>query len=476
MDFYLTSRLVLLFVLILVSMFFSAVETSLLSFPRTRLRQKADEPGLVGRAFKEWQDHPNRLLTTILIGNNTANIAVTTQAAYMAVHFAEANHWNRVLTGSLVSGVVVVVLIVFGEAIPKVMARSHAISAAPFLILFLHLFDKAMAPLNWILGHSVALLFPGLGKSSVSLVTEDDIKHFVEMGQESGAIQEEEKKMIQSIFEFSDTTVNKVMIPRTDMFCVDIATPFEKLLDLVVQNGYSRVPVYKGTADKIVGIIHTRDLLSIWKNRELIVVQDLFRKPYFVPETMRVDRLLREFRRGRLHMAIVVDEYGGTAGLVTMEDLVEEIVGEIRDEHETGDERAIARQPDGSWVIEADVALSDVNEALGLHLAPKGEVASLGGYLMELAGKVPKKARVIEDKEAGFKILDASETSVLKVKVVKRRTPLLLSPAVEAPVKPRKKRIKSPSAEAAPAGTPAPEMPSVETPLEATDAKTEKSS
>ena len=296
-----------------------------------------------------------------------------------------------------------------------------------------------------------------MGQSSLVQVTEEDVKQILEMGHKAGTIQDEEQKMIHSIFKFTDTQVKQVMIPRTDMFCVDIATPLEKLLDQVVQNGYSRVPVYKGSMDRIVGIVHTRDLLSIWKNHDLIVVQDLLRRPYFVPETMRVDRLLREFRRGRFHMAIVVDEYGGTAGLVTMEDLVEEIIGEIKDEHETEEEKAITKHSDGSWVIEADVALDEVNEAMGIRLVPKGEVASLGGYLMEVAGKVPRKGRVIEDKEASFKILDAGETSVLKVKAVKRKAPLI-PPAAEAAAtapKPRKKRSKSAPVEAPPAGTPA---------------------
>lgn len=448
MDTYLITHLILLGVLILASMFFSAVETSLLSFPRPLLQAQLESHGVLGRAFKEWHDHPNRILTTILLGNNVANVAVTTLAAYMSIHFAEMNNWSRAVTGTVVSGAVMAVLIIFGEAIPKVMARTHAVLAAPWLVVPIYLFDRFLSPVSWVLARSVALLFPGLNQASAALVTEDDVKHLIEMGRESGAILEDETKMIHSIFKFTDTKANEVMIPRTEMFCVDIDTEFEKLLDLVIQNGYSRVPVYKENIDKIVGIIYTRDLLSIWKNKELIVIQDLLRKPYFVPESTRVDRLLREFKRGKVHMAIVVDEYGGTAGLVTLEDLVEEIFGEIRDEHDAGEEKAIAKLADGSWAIEADVALDEVNEALEVHLVPKGEVASLGGYVMEVAGRVPKKGRVIEDREISFKILDASETSVLKIKAVKRKTPLAIPQPEAAAPKPRKKRTKAPAQEA----------------------------
>jgi putative hemolysin len=436
--------------MVLVSMFFSAVETSLLSFPRLLLQRKAQEPGLLGAAFKEWLDHPNRILTAILLGNTTINISATTLVAYMAIDFADRHHFNRGVAGTVASISVIFVLVVFGEAIPKIMGRSHTTAMANWLIIPIYLFDKLLSPLTWAFGKFVALFLPGLGQASLVQVTEEDVKQLIEMGQKAGTIQEEEQKMIHSIFKFTDTQAKQVMIRRTDVFSVDIAMPLEKLLDLVVQNGYSRVPVYKGSPDNIVGIIHTRDLLSIWKNHELIVVQDLLRKPYFVPETMRVDRLLREFRRGRFHMAIVVDVYGATAGLVTLEDLVEEIVGEIKDEHEAEEEKAVTKLPDGSWVIEADVALDEVNEALGLHLTPKGEIASLGGYLMEALGKLPRKGRVVEDREAIFKILEASDKSVVKVKVTKRKTPLPVPETEEvAPAAPkaRRKKMKAPSAE-----------------------------
>ena len=191
MDNYLITHLMLLGILILASMFFSAVETSLLSFPRPLLQSQLEIPGILGRAFKEWHDHPNRILTTILLGNNVANVAVTTLAAYMSIHFAEINNWSRAVTGTVVSGAVMVVLIIFGEAIPKVMARTHSVRAAPWLVVPIYLFDRVLSPVSWVLAHSVALLFPGLNQASAALVTEDDIKHLIEMGRESGSIHED---------------------------------------------------------------------------------------------------------------------------------------------------------------------------------------------------------------------------------------------------------------------------------------------
>lgn len=473
MDTYLLSHLIILVGLLLASMFFSAVEASLLSYPRLALQRKAQEPGLLGTAFKEWHEHPNRILTGILIGNNLVNIMATTLVAYTAVHVAEVCQWSRAMTGLVASVAIAVVLILFGETVPKVAARNNSVRMGNLLIVPIYLFDRLVGPFTWAMTGLVKGILPKfLGSSAVVQVTEEDVKQLIEMGQKAGTIQEDEKNMIHSIFKFTDTKVSEVMIPRTEMFCVDIRTETDRLLDLVVQGGYSRMPVYKGNIDNIIGIIHSRDLLSLWRNKELIVLHDLIRKPHFVPETMRVDRLLREFRRGRYHMAVVVDEYGGTAGLVTLEDLVEEIVGEIHEEHEGEEERAIQPQPDGSWVIEANISIDEVNRALNAHFLPKGDVASLGGYLTELIGRVPRKGRVIDDQEAVFTILDASEKRIQKVKVIKRKTPLP-APEMEAPPasKPRKKRAR-----AGPVDLPVEKTPSPETPLEATDAHSEKPS
>ncbi len=443
MDDYLFSHLIILMGLVLVSMFFSAVETAILSYPKLVLEGRAQEASLLGRSFKEWRDHPNRILTTILIGNNGVNIAASTLVAYMAVHYAEANHWSPAATGTIASVTLTVFIIVFAEALPKVTARANSIAVANWLIIPIYLFDKLVSPFTWALVHFMGMFLSRVGHPNVSLVTEEDIKQMIELGTEAGTIHEEEKKMMHSVLKFTDTKVNEVMVPRTEMFCVDVGTGLDKLLDLVVKNGYSRMPVFKGSLDNIVGIVNTRDLLAILKNKELIVLQDLLRKTYFVPETMRVDRLLHEFKRGNIHMAVVVDEYGGTAGLVTLEDLVEEIVGEIRDEYDVEEEKPINKQEDGTWLIDAGVSLDEVNEALGVHLAPKGDVATLGGYLTERVGRMPRKGRVLDDREVVFTILDASDRKVNKVKALKREQPLPeLEPEAPAP-KPKKRKPKA---------------------------------
>jgi len=445
MDVYLALNLIILTGLLLISMFFSAVETSLLSFPKPLLQSHAERGGLLGVAFKEWQEHPNRILSSILIGNNASSVGATTLVAYMAVHLSQVNQWSLAVTGAVTSIAITFVIVVFCEALPKVVARSASTRMATLLVIPIFVFDKLMTPFTWALVQIFNRVLHKMGPSTVSQVTEEDIKQMMEMGQEAGTIQENEMNMIDSIFKFSDTKVNAVMIPRTEMVGVEINTNLDVLVDHIIQNGYSRMPVYKGSLDNIVGIINTRDLLAIWKNKDLIVIKDLLHKPYFAPETMRVDRLLREFQRGKIHMAIVVDEFGGTAGLVTLEDLVEEIVGEIRDEYDV-DEQVLEKKEDGSWVAEAGVSLDEVNDTLGIHLAPLGDVSSLGGYVTEKTGRVPKKNRVIEDKEAVFTILDASDKKVIRIKIVKREVPLPEpEPEVAVAPKRRKKRVKLPT-------------------------------
>ena len=279
MDSYFLSHLIILSALIIISIFFSAVETSLLSYPKLMLDGKAQEPGMLGLAFREWRDHPNRILTSILIGNNAVTIAATSLVAYSAVRLAEINHWSRSVTGMIASASVTVIIIVFGEALPKIVARNNTIVTATWLVVPIYLFDRLLTPFTWALVHMFGMFISKVSHPSVSVVTEEDIKQIIEMGQASGTIQKDEQKMIQSIFKFTDTKVNELMVPRTEMFCVNINTDLDQLLDVVVKNGYSRMPVYKGSLDNIVGIINSRDLLSIWRNRELIVIQDLLRKP-----------------------------------------------------------------------------------------------------------------------------------------------------------------------------------------------------
>jgi CBS domain containing-hemolysin-like protein len=437
MEFTILLHVGLVFLMVVLSVAFSATETSLLCLSKVQVNQGTEYTGLMGMAYQAWMKTPNRLLTTILVGNNGVNIFASFLAAHLAEVLSKAHGWNPFWTGVSMSLALTFVIVVFGEVIPKVTARTFPQKVSAWLIVPLYLLDRMISPFTWFLNAFLRALLPRSADSSASVVTEEDIKLDLEMGVKSGAIEAGERKMIDSIFRFSDKKVGQVMLPRTEMTAVDMASPVEAVVDLAVQTGFSRVPVYKGNRDNIVGVLHTRDLLSVWKHRELIVLQDILRPPFFVPASMPVDRLLREFQKGRFHMAVVVDEYGGTAGVVTLEDLVEEIIGDIRDEHEVEEEKPIVRNEDGSYTVEAGAPLDKVNEIMGLKLEPKGKVASLGGYVVELAGKVPKKGRSLSDDQAEFTVIEADARKIDKIRVVKLEA---IPPKPETPKKARKKK------------------------------------
>jgi putative hemolysin len=229
-------------------------------------------------------------------------------------------------------------------------------------------------------------------------VTEDDIKTLVNVGVEQNVLEEGERELIHSIIEFGDTIVREVMTPRTDMIAVPVSAPAKRALDLVIADGYSKLPVYEETIDNVIGVVHDRELLIALANGTIATtpLRGLMRTVSHVPESKRISELLREMQRGKYSLAIVVDEYGGTAGLVTMEDLLEEIVGEIRDEHDEGEEEPIRKVADGETIVEAGTNIEDVNAALGLEL-PHEDFETIGGYTVGLFGRLPHEGEEVTD-------------------------------------------------------------------------------
>jgi len=259
------------------------------------------------------------------------------------------------------------------------------------------------------------------------MVTEEEIKTMVDAGEEKGVIEQEEKEMIYSIFEFGDTVVREVMVPRIDIAAVDVSATMNEALDVILQAGFSRLPVYERTIDNIVGVLYAKDLLRYLRDgKSDVALWDVVRPPYFIPETKKVDELLPDLQRRRVHVAIVVDEYGGVAGLVTIEDLLEEIVGEIRDEYDS-EEAMVEFLGDGQYVFDGRIPLDDVNKLVGAELA-SGVADTLGGYVYEKLGQVPAVNDHIEQDDVTVTVLSVSGRRIRRVRVERRLTP----PTVEA--------------------------------------------
>lgn len=324
--------------------------------------------------------------------------------------------------------------LVFGEMLPSNIALGHAdaiaLRAAGTMNLIAHLLTPVLFLLQWISGQFAA---PFVGRSGKALVTEEEIKLMVDAGSEGGAIEDEEKEMIYSIFQFGDTLAREVMIPRIDMVALEIDTPMREALDTIVQAGHSRIPVYEGTIDHIRGLLYAKDLLNAWRDNSLDrPLRDLLRPAHFVPESKKAVDLLTDLQQRKIHLAVVVDEYGGTAGLVTLEDLIEEIVGEIRDEYDTNEEEIYQKVGDNEYIIDAGIDLDDLNRLLDAHL-PTDESDTLGGYIFSKLGKVPTEGEAIETDHLMMKVLSVDDRRIRKIHVEKALPPVEAEDSREEP-------------------------------------------
>jgi len=245
-----------------------------------------------------------------------------------------------------------------------------------------------------------------------------EIKQLIDVGEEEGLLSEDEGEMIQSILSFRDTLAREIMVPRPDAVIISADTPIEKLLQLVIQEGHSRFPVHDGSIDNIIGILHVKDLLNFW-SEEYLDLKDILRTPYFIPETKKISHLLRELRDKKSHMAIVIDEYGGTAGLVTIEDIIEEIIGEIHDEHDN-DETLMVATDEGDLVVDARLEIEKLVEHFNLEV-PKGNFESVGGFIISLLGRVPQTHETITHAPLEMTIESADARKIRKVRVRVRK-------------------------------------------------------
>ncbi len=338
-------------------------------------------------------DDKNRFLTSILIGNTVALLAADSLATTIAIDLGLPNPaiWS--------TAVMSIVLLLFGEIIPKTLAAGQSDRWALGLARYTRLLSILIGPITsafTFLANAILHIF-GVKHAHQIYVTEEDIRSLVDVGAEQRVIEEEEREMIHSVIEFGDTIVREVMTPRPAIVAVSIDETPRRALDVVVAEGYSKLPVYQESKDDIVGVVHDRELLIALSNGTLsqASIRGLMRPIEHVPETKKIAELLREMQRKKFSSAIVVDEYGGTAGLVTMEDLLEEIVGEIRDEHDTDEQEPIHIVSDEEAVIEAATNIEDVNAKLGTNI-PSEDFETIGGYVVGLFGRLPGEGEEIE--------------------------------------------------------------------------------
>ncbi len=322
--------LIALIVLLILSAFFSASETALIALGKIRVRHLVAKGIKHAANIQRLVTKLDKLIATILIGNNFVNIAISAIVTAMFVYFF-GTQWGIVISTFSVT----LIVLIFGEITPKILAIRYseriAIFVAPLMEVFVSVFDPLVHSFTHI-SNLIIRLCGGQPPKRSPLITEEELRLMIEVGKEEGVLTDEERKMLHRIFEFGDIKVGDVMVPKAKMVAIDIKSEAEKLLDLLVEEGHSRIPVYRGCIDNIIGVIYAHDLLHLWKNKELFVLSDLVHAPYQVPSEIKVNDLLQEFQKRRIQIAIVVDKDKKTLGLVTLEDLIEEIVGEIEQE------------------------------------------------------------------------------------------------------------------------------------------------
>ena len=402
-------------VLVLLAAFFAASEGALISISRLRALSMQEKGLARARDVLLLVEDRQRFLTTVLVANTLVLLGAESLATWLAI---ELGIPQAALVATLVMALLV---LLFGEIIPKTIAVADSERWAVRLAMPMRAVAWLLSPfVRLMLWITVFLLRPfGIDRRSSLFVTEEDIRTLVDVGAEQRVIEEEEREMIHSVIEFGDTIVREVMTPRPSMVAISVEESARRALDVVISEGYSKLPVFEESRDDIVGVVHDRELLVALANGTLAQqsLRAFMRPAVHVPETKKIAELLREMQRDKFSMAIVVDEYGGTAGIVTMEDLLEEIVGEIRDEHDEDEQEPIHVVTEGEAVVEAATNIEDVNAKLGIDL-PTEEFETIGGYTVGLFGRLPGEGEeVVADPETRLRVDRLRRRRILAVRI-----------------------------------------------------------
>ncbi|MBS6194380.1 MAG: HlyC/CorC family transporter [Clostridiales bacterium] len=378
-------QLIVLLILLLLSAFFSSAETAMTTANKIHIMALADEGNRRAKILLKIIDNPGKLLSTILIGNNIVNLSASSLATT----------WTTRVLGNayvgLATGILTLLVLLFGEITPKTMATFYAekisLAYSPLILFLMKILTPVIFLVN-ILSNGVLFLLRVDPSKKQSTMTEQELRTIVDVSHEDGVIETEERQMIYNVFDFGDSQAKDVMVPRIDMSFVDVDTTYEELLTIFKEDGYTRYPVYENTTDTIIGTINMKDLLLRDSNKDFSV-RDILRKPYFTYEHKSTAALLMEMKEYSINLAIVLDEYGATAGMITLEDLLEEIVGEIRDEYDADEEEDfIEIVPDREYIAQGSAKLDDLNEGLGLKLE-SDDYDSIGGYIIEQLDSLP---------------------------------------------------------------------------------------
>lgn len=404
-------------VLVLLSAFFSGMETAFSFVNKIRIQQSVEDGNSKARNALYVIEHFDNALTAILICNNVVNLGCSSIATVLCLRiFGDVG-------SAIATGVTTLLVLTFGEVIPKCLAKEHCDAFSIKTAGFLKAITILLSPLVFIFMKLKALALHIAGHSEdAPSVTENELKYIVESIEEEGVLEESESEMVRSALDFDETTAEEVLTPRVDVVFINIDDSIEKIKEIILENRYSRIPVYENTIDNIIGILHTRDYLELLADGKIPNVRDIMAKPYFVFRTQQLSKILSTFKRTRDHIAIVTDEYGGTLGIVTMEDLLEEIVGDIWDEDEEI-ERNHYKIGKDEFLVNGDIEFGEMLELFGMDEdAIESDSVTVGGFILEHAGTIPKKRESIEADGFRFTVMEVENQRIMRVVVKKLPT------------------------------------------------------
>ena len=424
-------QLMIPFILILINAYFAATEIAYISLNDAKISKQAKEGDKKAKQIESMLKNPSKFLATIQIGITLAGFL---SSAFASDAFADElapilNQMLPMIGLDVWRGISIVIItiilsfftLVFGELVPKRLAMKYyeKIAYATIgVIKGISIFTSPFVKLLTSSTNMVSKIF-GVSEAEEEIVTEEEIKMMIDEGQEKGTIEEEEKELLNNVFAFNDIIVSEIMTPRIDMFAIEINDDIDELLDKFDEYKYSRIPVYEETIDNIEGILFIKDILKALKTGQKINIREIMRDPYFVPESKEIDELFRELQKSKQQMAIVIDEYGGTAGLITMEDIIEELMGNIFDEYDD-DEIDYKKIDENTYLVSGSSTLYDIKRIFGVDI-PEGDYETLSGYLLEKLGRIPEEDEklVIEDEGLTFKVEEYEDKRIKYVKICK---------------------------------------------------------
>ncbi|NMC88070.1 MAG: HlyC/CorC family transporter [Methanomicrobiales archaeon] len=408
-----TIEIILFFICLLLSGFFSSSEVALISITRAKVHALLSQGRKGAEALDILKRSTDTVLITILIGNNIANIAAASLATAIAIGI-----YGDVGIG-IATGVTVILMLIFGEIGPKMYASRHIEELALRVSRPILYFSKAIYPVLWISDHikQQFAFRPGVAEQ---VVTEEEIKEWIDVGEEEGTIEEQEREMLYSVLRFGDTTVREVMTPRVDVIMIGDTSTLENALSIFNETGFSRIPVYHEQIDNVIGLLNVKDIFAAAFRQQMdVTIKELMYEPCFVPESKKIDELLKELQVKKQHMAVVLDEYGSFAGIVTVEDMLEELVGEIMDEFDE-EEPEVQQIEEGVYLVDARAWVGHLNKNLNLDLPLTDSYETLGGLVIDRLGYIPRRGEVAKIEESNIEliVMQMRGRRIVKVKMI----------------------------------------------------------